>query len=104
MIPIGTILYPYAASLNLISCFYPVFLTQQAWQGAHQIAVKTSQKYESDDTTAFLVQSGKILHSFKRLKVLHHIIRIRTPTNVKQSIAPTNGISRTKQQHRVTFG
>ena len=47
---------------------------------------KHPQKCESDDTTSFLVQNGYRLHFFKRLKVLHYIIRIRTPTNVKQSI------------------
>ena len=69
MIPIGTILHPYAASLNLISCSYRNFDKTSLWQGTTPEAVKTSQKYESDDTTSFLVQSGKRLHSFKRLKV-----------------------------------
>jgi hypothetical protein len=87
MIPIGTILHPCAASLNLISCSYRNFDKTNLWQGTTPEAVKTSQKYESDDTTSFLVQSGKRLHSFKRLKILHNFIRIRTQTNVKQSIA-----------------
>ena len=86
MIPIGTILHPYAASLNLISCSYRNFDKTSLWQGTTPEAVKTSQKYESDDTTSFLVQNGYRLHSFRRLKILHHIIRIRPPTNVKQSI------------------